>query len=77
MDKETGLLIKKQISGEFVGEREDITVPAGTFTCFRVTFYGDDDVLKTSWYSDSAKHWVKTIYSETGEIYELMSYSNQ
>lgn len=127
VDKKTGLLIKKQISVEFVGtsfmetqtfiyhsevnmwplkvgkevtvtttvienstlfgidnrtltgtvkveKREDITVPAGTFTCFKVVFYEGGDVLKTSWYSNSAKHWVKTIYSETGAIYELMSY---
>lgn len=128
MEKETGVMVKKQVTGEFVGTpftktqtfvyhsevnmwplqvgkevtvtttviendtisgfdnrtqtgtvkvegREDITVPAGTFTCFKVVFYENGNVLKASWYSDSANHWVKTIYSETGTTHELISFN--
>jgi len=131
VEKETGLTVKAQISGEYMGtpftktttyihhsgtdrwpievgkevnvtttaiensslsgsrsstgtvtvkveKREDITVPAGTFKCFKVVFYDEyDSITSTSWYSDSVKYWVKTIYNETGETKELISYSIQ
>lgn len=131
VEKETGLTVKAQISGEYMGtpftktttyihhsgkdiwpievgkevnvtmtaiensslsgswsstgtvtvkveKRENITVPAGTFKCFKVVFYDEyDSITRTSWYSDSIKYWVKTIYNETGETHELISYSIQ
>lgn len=55
-----------------VEKREDITVPAGTFTCFKIVFYDEyGSITTTRWYSDEVKFWVKT-----GEA-ELISYSIQ
>ena len=52
-----------------VENMENITVPAGTFTCFRVVAYGEyDEIIGTVWYSDEVKYWVKI-----GEM-ELLSY---
>jgi len=61
-----------------VEKREDITVPAGTFTSFKIVYYDEhDNITRTSWYSDSVKRDVKRIYNETGETHELVSYSVQ
>lgn len=78
----TSTLYDSPVSGTETGtvkveKIEDITVPAGTFTCFKVVHYEDGYIMQTSWYSDSAKYWVKRIYSETGEIRELLSCSAQ
>jgi endonuclease YncB( thermonuclease family) len=58
-----------------VEKMESITVPAGTFTCFKIVNYDEnDDLLSTLWYSDETKNYVKIVY-ETGGTTELMSYS--
>ena len=58
---------------------EDVTVPAGTFTCFRMNMYNETsgDLMYTAWYSDEVKSYVKYIdYSTTPETtYELKDYS--
>jgi endonuclease YncB( thermonuclease family) len=58
-----------------VEKMESITVPAGTFTCFKVVNYDENyNILSTVWYSDEVKRNVKTI-AKTGETTELVSYS--
>ncbi len=58
---------------------ENVTVPAGTFTCFRVDMWNATTgaLIYTTWYSDEAKTWVKYIdYTTTPETtYELKDYS--
>ncbi|TES99996.1 MAG: hypothetical protein E3J80_01930 [Hadesarchaea archaeon] len=59
-----------------VEKMEDVTVPAGTFTCFKEVYYDEDgNVWFTLWHSDDVKRYVKTINNETGETTELVSYS--
>ena len=58
-----------------VEAREEITVPAGTFTCFKIVEYAENgDISSTWWYSDRTKLEVKSINHETGETNELKSY---
>ena len=52
---------------------EQVTVQAGTFKCFKITDTSNQGV-STSWYSDQAKLWVKTV-SDDGSTMELKSYS--
>jgi len=68
---------------------EDITVPAGTFTCFKIVTYvtyviGDEEssLVETSWFADETKEMVKAIYhidhevsGEVDLITELAGYS--
>ena len=58
---------------------ENVTVPAGTFTCFKANMWNatSGDLMYTMWYSDEAKSWVKYIdYTTTPEmILELKDYS--
>lgn len=56
---------------------EEITVPAGTFSCFKILQYNDSDsLLSTSWVSDKTKYFnVKEIDNESGDTSELISYS--
>jgi len=58
---------------------ESVTVPAGTFTCFKVNMWNATSgaLLYTMWYSDEAKTWVKYVdYTTTPETtYELKDYS--
>ncbi|MFA4837391.1 MAG: hypothetical protein WC749_15150 [Dehalococcoidia bacterium] len=56
---------------------EDITVPAGTFTCFKIVRYDETGTAtETSWESRAVKRFnVKELNSETNEIKELISYS--
>jgi len=58
---------------------ENVTVPAGTFTCFKINMWNATtlDLLYTMWYSDEAKTWVKYIdYSTAPETTaELKDYS--
>lgn len=59
-----------------VEKTEQITVPAGTFKCFKKVKYGaDGTALSTAWYSDTTKSSVKLIDYETGGVAELVSYS--
>ena len=61
--------------------KEDITVPAGSFTCYKVTMRDPTtgDLVYTTWYSDEVKYYVKYIdYSTTPETtFELEAYSVQ
>lgn len=56
---------------------ETVTVPAGTFECFKITVFDDaGTLLETSWLSDETKLFdVKTLDNETGEAKELISFS--
>ncbi len=56
---------------------EDITVPAGTFKCFKVVRYDENNTaLDITWESAKVKHFsVKKLDSETNETSELISYS--
>jgi hypothetical protein len=57
---------------------EEITVPAGTFQCFKVLKYDDQgNLIQTTWRSDKTKLFqVKmTDPAEEDAVYELISYS--
>jgi hypothetical protein len=55
---------------------EEITVPAGTFECFKVIEYDETGTtLSESWWSDRVKNDVKYIDYKDGYIYQLQSYS--
>lgn len=55
---------------------EDVTVPAGTFRCFKVVEYNEyGRVSSETWYSDEVKANVKEIDYEDGGGIELQSYS--
>ncbi len=56
---------------------EAITVPAGTFTCFKIGLYDDNsNLIRTSWKSYQVKQLeVKGIDGKSNEITELISYS--
>jgi len=56
---------------------EDITVPAGTFECFKVDMYDDEGTkLRTSWKSAQIKNLeVKGLNHQSSEITELVSFS--
>lgn len=57
---------------------EEITVPAGTFECFKIVKYDEDgtNVIQESWASDEIKQYtVKKIDYESGKTTELKSYS--
>lgn len=54
---------------------EEITVPAGTFRCFKIVQYNAAGrALSTHWESDRIRQYeVKSIDHETGEVIELIS----
>jgi len=58
---------------------ESVTVPAGTFTCFKINMWNatSGGLIYTAWYSDEAKTWVKYVdYTTTPETTaELKDYS--
>jgi len=59
-----------------VSRLENVTVPAGTFECYEILRYDNNNVLqRTSWYSDKVKQAVKEIDGDNDEIRELVSYS--
>jgi hypothetical protein len=59
-----------------VNSREDVTVSAGTFDCWRMTLYdGSGDILQIIWWSDEARTIVKSTDGEGTTIMELLSYS--
>ena len=68
-------------TGTFIVEKiEVITVPAGTFRCFKIVEYDEHGTpVDTGWYSDKVKSidYVKSIDLETGDTTELVSYSVQ
>jgi hypothetical protein len=56
--------------------REEITVSAGTFDCWKMTLYdGAGDILQIVWWSDEARTIVKSTGGEGTLIMELLSYS--
>ncbi|MFC2027115.1 hypothetical protein ACFLU3_00350 [Chloroflexota bacterium] len=56
---------------------EEITVPAGSFECFKVVKYNDEDsIIETSWKSPLLKQCnIKQIEHDTGDIMELTGYT--
>lgn len=57
---------------------EVVTVPAGTFSCFKIVIYdGEGSVTGTAWYSDTVKTVVKSTDAEGTTVMELSSYSLQ
>jgi hypothetical protein len=68
---EPALSIEKYV----VEGKEQITVAAGTFACWKILIYdGDGNVFVTMWYSDEAKSAAK-MTSADGTAMELESYS--
>jgi hypothetical protein len=59
-----------------VVSKEDVTVTAGTFSCWKMTMYDSGtDVTQTMWYSDQVKSMVKMVDAEGNTVMELQSYS--
>lgn len=60
-----------------VEAEEDVTVPAGTFTCFKIVTTEGGEVVKTEWFSGEVKNNVKVIDTAFGEdeTWELTSYT--
>lgn len=59
-----------------VVSQEDVTVTAGTFSCWKITYYDSAlDTTQTIWWSDEAKTMVKMTDADGKTIMELESYS--
>jgi len=59
-----------------VVSQEDVTVTAGTFSCWKITYYDSaPDTTQTMWWSDEAKTMVKMTDADGKTIMELESYS--
>jgi hypothetical protein len=55
---------------------EEVTVPAGTFMCYRIVKYDESgNKVNASWHSDEVKNVAKSLKHEFGETSELLSYS--
>ena len=55
---------------------EEVTVPAGTFECFKIVEYDEDgNPTSTSWYSDEVRWPVREEDYELGEVVRLVQYS--
>lgn len=55
---------------------EEISVPAGKFLCFKIVYYDENGrAWRREWYSDSVEQNIRWIDGETGETWELTSYS--
>jgi hypothetical protein len=60
---------------EVIG-KEDITVTAGTFSCWKMNYYLDgSSVTQTMWYSDRVKSMIKSTDEAGNTMMELLSYS--
>ncbi|MBN1693665.1 MAG: hypothetical protein JW845_08960 [Dehalococcoidales bacterium] len=56
--------------------KEQITVEAGTFSCWKIIMYdGDGNIIVTMWYSDETKTAIKMIDNAENDTMELKSYS--
>jgi hypothetical protein len=56
--------------------KEDVTVPAGTFSCWKIFMYdGAGNIITTFWYSDQIKSGVKSTDANGNTMMELKSYS--
>ena len=49
---------------------EDVTVPAGTFSCFKIVTSEGGEVVKTEWFSEDVKNNVKVVDASTYEAEE-------
>jgi len=59
-----------------VESKEDITVAAGTFSCWKITYFDSaSGTTQTMWWSDEAKTMVKSINEGGVTLMELQSYS--
>ena len=59
-----------------VVSKEDVTVTAGTFSCWKITYYDSAlDTTQTMWWSDEVKTMVKSTDADGKTISELQSYS--
>ncbi len=58
-----------------VDQLEKVTVPAGTFECYKTIKYENDSPIETSWHSNEVKLHVKKIDHRSNESTELISYS--
>jgi hypothetical protein len=59
-----------------VDSKEDVTVAAGTFSCWKIIMYdGEGNVTETMWYSDEVKSAVEATDAGGNTIMELQSYS--
>ena len=59
-----------------VVSKEDITVTAGTFSCWKITIYDSAlDSTQTMWWADQVKSLVKMTDAEGNTVMELQSYS--
>lgn len=61
-----------------VEAEEDVIVPAGTFSCFKIVWYSGDTLEKTEWYSHDVKNLVRVVdvaSYDAEETLELESYS--
>lgn len=57
-----------------VEAEENVTVPAGTFNCFKMVSYDDGNIQSVEWYSTEVKNVVKGMANGT-VLMELQSYS--
>lgn len=56
--------------------QENVTVSAGTFSCWKITLYdGEDNIVQVSWWSMEVKSAVKAEDSRGNVAMELLSYS--
>jgi len=59
-----------------VVSQEDVTVTAGTFSCWKITYYDSTlDTTQTMWWSDEVKTMVKMTDADGNTTGELQSYS--
>jgi hypothetical protein len=55
---------------------ESISVPAGTFNCFKIVQYDENNsVVSTSWFTDAAGGWIVKEIDIAGTTSELTAYS--
>jgi hypothetical protein len=73
---DTATETETETSTRRVEKLETITVPAGTFECFKLVEYDEDGVAtNTTWYSDEVKWIVQETDHESGESTQLVQYS--
>jgi hypothetical protein len=59
-----------------VDSKEDVTVAAGTFSCWKMIIYdGDGNVTQIVWWSDQVKSMIKSTDADGNTMTELLSYS--
>jgi len=59
-----------------VVSKEDVTVTAGTFSCWKITYYDSGlNTTQTMWWADEVKSLVKMTDADGNTMMELQSYS--